>query len=125
MIIFFLMIDSSMVLAIVCIFCLSVWIIYQSISLVIDNSLILLGNYLPTSKHVHIFLTTLAKYSLALLSHSQKTLPHWRDIYQQNSEKYEEKNNMNLQPIMSIPVINMVFILKNRHTLDMQLENIQ
>ncbi len=60
--VFFLWIDPSMTLMIVFGSLVTIWIIYQSISLAIDDSISLLGDYLPESRSVHIFLLTIFTY---------------------------------------------------------------
>lgn len=55
----------------------TIWIIYQSISLAIDESISLVGDHLPTSKTVHIFLLTLTTYTWQLISHTHGSLPNW------------------------------------------------
>jgi divalent metal cation (Fe/Co/Zn/Cd) transporter len=55
----------------------TIWIIYQSISLAIDDAMSLVGDYLPTSKTVHIFLLTLITYGWQLINHTHGSLPDW------------------------------------------------
>lgn len=48
----------------------SIWIIYQSLSLAIDDSMVLIGEQLPSSKETHIFILTLFTYGYELISHT-------------------------------------------------------
>lgn len=73
----FFWIDPSMTLVIVFASLVTLWIIYQSISLAIDSSISLLGDHLPESRTVHIFLLTLLTYTWQLVSHTHGALPHW------------------------------------------------
>ncbi|MEI6711264.1 MAG: hypothetical protein WCK88_03390 [bacterium] len=75
--VFLLWIDPSMTMMIIWLTMVSIWIIYQSISLAIDDSISLVGDYLPESKTVHIFILTFFTYTKYLISHTHGSLPHW------------------------------------------------
>ncbi len=118
-------IDPSMTLTIIVWSLVVVWIIYQSISLAIDGSISLLGDYLPTSKSVHIFLFTLFVYTKHLLTHSHGALPHWWKITHQISETYIEEKNEKVGEIVAFPLVNIPYLIKNIHTAPVRSEVLQ
>ncbi len=48
----------------------SIWIIYQSLSIAIDDSMVLIGEQLPSSRDTHVFIITLFTYSYELINHT-------------------------------------------------------
>jgi len=104
---------------------ISLWIIYQSISLAVDDEIFLLWNYLPDSIQVHLFLTTLDIYAWWLLAHDHKSLPNWWEIYISVKQNYHQNNEKNLSEKFVLPVINIYFLLKNYKNTILQPEIIQ
>lgn len=123
--VFLLWIDPSMTMMIIWLTMVSIWIIYQSISLAIDDSISLVGDYLPESKTVHIFILTFFTYTKYLISHTHGSLPHWWDISTQITESYTVEKKEKVGEILAFPLVNLAYIIKNIHTVPIREEIVQ
>lgn len=123
-IIVLLWIDPSMTLAILFAAVVSIWIIYQSISLSIDGTMIVLWDRLPTARDVHISLLTFTTYLSELMSHTKGTLPSWQWISERISNSYHRDKTLTGE-IVAIPLVNIPYIVKNIHTASIRHEVIQ
>ncbi|MFA6080670.1 MAG: hypothetical protein WC753_04325 [Candidatus Gracilibacteria bacterium] len=123
--IFLIWISPSMILPIIFWSLMSLWIIYQSISLAIDNHILLLGDYLPRAEQVHIFLITLGIYTKGLLLHDHNALPNWTAIYLSIEKTYHRNTEQNIPERFPIPLVNIYSLLKNYKNTALQPEIIQ
>lgn len=121
----FFWIDPSMTLVIIFFSLVTIWIIYQSISLAIDESISLVGDHLPTSKTVHIFLLTLTTYTWQLMSHTRGSLPDWWHTYSNITNTYSPEKNEKVSEIVAFPLVNIVYLIKNIHTVPVRSEILQ
>ena len=117
--------DPSMTLMILWSWLVILWIIYQSISLAIDDSISLIGEHLPESKTVHIYLLTLITYSHHLVSHTHGSLPEWWNIRDQIKENYVVEKKEKVGEILAFPLVNIGYIIKNIHTIPVRSEVLQ
>ncbi len=118
-------VNPSMTLLIVFWSLVSLWIIYQSISLAIDGHIFLLWEYLPDATQIHIFLMTLGTYTKWLLLHDHNTLPNWREIQLSETKLYHTNTTKNISEKFALPVINIYFLIKNYKNTSLQPEIIQ
>ncbi len=101
--------DSSFFLLVTWIILCTLWIVYQWVRVLSEDSIHLIGEKLPSANNVHIFLRSALKYSKRLLNHDN-SLPVWSDILLQEKESYQEQSDTVLSPTLSIPFINIVII---------------
>lgn len=121
-----LLIDPSMTFAIILWCLIGVWIVYQSISLAIDDCMIFVGKYLPTSTEIHIFVITLWHYTQALFLHTRGTPPNWHDISTTVKNTYHPNPSNTTLPIyLSLPLINIYPLFLYRNKDEMRIEIIQ
>jgi uncharacterized protein YqgC (DUF456 family) len=121
----FFWIDPSMTLVIILASLVTLWITYQSISLAIDDSISLLGDHLPHAKTVHIFLLSLIYYTKQLITSTHTTLPHWQHIISTIQAQYILEKKENVSQILALPLLNIVYIIKNIHTPGIKREIVQ
>lgn len=114
----FISLDSSFFLLVSWIILCTLWVVYQWVRVLSEDSIHLIGEKLPSANTVHIFLRSSLKYGKKLLNHDS-TLPVWSDIFSQEKETYTEPTGTTLSPILSIPFINIVtiFSLWKKHKL--------
>lgn len=123
--ILFIWISPSMTLLIIFWSLISLWLIYQSISLAIDENIILLWDYLPDANHVHIFLATLMTYTRWLIVHDHDILPSWREIQILTTKQYHTSTDKTIPERFTLPLINIYALLKNYKNTVLQPEIIQ
>ncbi len=115
----FIWLDSSFFLLVTWIILCTLWIVYQSVRLLSENNIHLLGEKLPSADDVHIFLKSVFKYSRKLLNHDN-ILPVWSDIFSQEKTNYTAPAEIVLSPLLSIPFINtiIIFSLWKKHQIN-------
>lgn len=98
-------VDSSFFLLVIWIILSTLWVVYQGVLVLSEDSIHLIGEKLPSSHDVHIFLRSLFQYSKRLFNHDN-VLPVWSQILQQERWKYQEISTTVFSPIISLPFIN-------------------
>jgi hypothetical protein len=121
----FFWIDPSMTLVIIFASLVTIWIIYQSISLAIDDSISLVGDHLPTSTTIHIFLLTFTTYTWQLISHTRLSLPDWWHTWSTIASTYTPEKNEKISEIVAFPLVNIMYLAKNIHTVPVRSEILQ
>lgn len=107
-------IDPSMILMIILLIAFIVWIVYQSINLAISSRIYPLGRYLPTGKKIHIWIQSFVTYVQELFHHDS-SMPDWGTIQEKVSENIHIEQT-SLSPVIALPLINIGFLWRNRHT---------